>query len=127
MRGTLAQLVAAIPGARLVGALGTSTLGEGARHVEPPATDHVMVDHVVVHDDVIDHDVVRRGRLNVSGTFAQRARTEGADEARAGNGRHELCERTAHQCVLNMVSRAVNASEAWSVSENGILRPLISW
>jgi hypothetical protein len=50
-----------------------------------------------------------------------------ADEARAGNGRHELCERTAHQCVLNMVSRAVNASEAWSVSENGILRPLISW
>lgn len=39
----------------------------------------------VVHDDVIDHDVVRRGRLNVSGTFAQRARTEGADEARAEN------------------------------------------
>ena len=49
------------------------------------------------------------------------------DEARAGNGRHEFCQRTLHQCVLNMVSRAVSASEAWSVSENGILRPLISW
>jgi geranylgeranyl diphosphate synthase type II len=39
----------------------------------------------VVHDDVIDHDVVRRGRLNVSGTFAERARSEGADGDRADN------------------------------------------
>jgi geranylgeranyl diphosphate synthase type II len=31
----------------------------------------------VVHDDVIDGDDVRRGRLNVSGTFAARARAAG--------------------------------------------------
>ena len=37
----------------------------------------------VVHDDVIDHDEIRRGRLNVSGTFAQSVRTAGADQDRA--------------------------------------------
>ena len=38
----------------------------------------------VVHDDVIDGDDVRRGRLNVSGTYAAHARAAGAgeDEAR---------------------------------------------
>lgn len=37
----------------------------------------------VVHDDVIDHDDVRRGRLNVSGTFAHDARVAGGNDARA--------------------------------------------
>ena len=32
----------------------------------------------VMHDDVIDHDTTRRGRLNVSGMFARRARAAGA-------------------------------------------------
>lgn len=39
---------------------------------------------LVVHDDVIDHDSVRRGRPNVSGTFASLARAAGADDAAAG-------------------------------------------
>ncbi|WP_134772284.1 polyprenyl synthetase family protein [Ornithinimicrobium flavum] len=38
----------------------------------------------VIHDDVIDGDQVRRGRPNVSGTFAARAVADGADPARAG-------------------------------------------
>lgn len=37
----------------------------------------------VIHDDVIDGDDVRRGRLNVSGTFDQRARALGAGCERA--------------------------------------------
>ena len=37
----------------------------------------------VVHDDVIDGDLVRRGRPNVSGTFAARARAEGCGPERA--------------------------------------------
>ena len=37
----------------------------------------------VVHDDVIDHDEVRRGRLNVSGTFAQSVRSDGGAPERA--------------------------------------------
>lgn len=37
----------------------------------------------VVHDDVIDGDDVRRGRPNVSGTFATAARDQGADQATA--------------------------------------------
>jgi geranylgeranyl diphosphate synthase, type II len=37
----------------------------------------------VVHDDVIDGDRVRRGRPNVSGTFAARAEAAGVDPARA--------------------------------------------
>lgn len=39
----------------------------------------------LIHDDVIDDDTVRRGRPNVSGTFASRALDSGApaDEARA--------------------------------------------
>lgn len=42
----------------------------------------------VIHDDVIDGDEVRRGRLNVSGTYAARAVADGAsaDDA-AGLGR----------------------------------------
>ncbi|PFG32755.1 polyprenyl synthetase family protein [Sanguibacter antarcticus] len=42
----------------------------------------------VIHDDVIDHDDVRRGRPNVSGTFAGRARATGADADRARNVGH---------------------------------------
>ncbi|GAA1128268.1 polyprenyl synthetase family protein [Citricoccus alkalitolerans] len=37
----------------------------------------------VVHDDVIDGDDVRRGRPNVSGTFAAAAREHGADQPTA--------------------------------------------
>lgn len=37
----------------------------------------------VVHDDVIDGDDVRRGRPNVSGTFATAAREQGADQPTA--------------------------------------------
>lgn len=35
----------------------------------------------LMHDDVIDHDVVRRGRLNVAGTFLARAVADGAPPA----------------------------------------------
>lgn len=38
----------------------------------------------VMQDDVIDGDEVRRGRPNVMGSFAARAREAGADEHRAG-------------------------------------------
>lgn len=38
---------------------------------------------LVVHDDVIDGDTVRRGRPNVAGTFAGRARAAGHPEGRA--------------------------------------------
>lgn len=38
---------------------------------------------LVIHDDVIDGDTVRRGSLNVSGTFADRARERGHGAARA--------------------------------------------
>jgi geranylgeranyl diphosphate synthase type II len=42
----------------------------------------------VVHDDVIDGDEVRRGRLNVNGTYASEAVAAGvAEEAAAGFGR----------------------------------------
>lgn len=37
----------------------------------------------IVHDDVIDHDELRRGRLNVTGTFAQSVRSGGGDAGRA--------------------------------------------
>lgn len=37
----------------------------------------------VIHDDVIDGDQVRRGRPNVSGTFAARATADGVDPGRA--------------------------------------------
>jgi geranylgeranyl diphosphate synthase type II len=42
----------------------------------------------VIHDDVIDHDDVRRGHLNVSGTFAGRAAASGVDDHRAANVGH---------------------------------------
>src|SRR4051812_46590136 len=42
----------------------------------------------VIHDDVIDGDEMRRGRLNVSGTFHAQALTDGADpEDAAAYGR----------------------------------------
>lgn len=37
----------------------------------------------VIHDDVIDHDLTRRGRLNVSGSFEERALLAGADSRSA--------------------------------------------
>ena len=38
---------------------------------------------LIVHDDVIDHDFVRRGAPNISGSFRDRARAEGAPVAAA--------------------------------------------
>ncbi|WP_159791930.1 polyprenyl synthetase family protein [Puerhibacterium puerhi] len=38
---------------------------------------------LVTHDDVVDGDTVRRGRPNVSGTFAARALADGADARRS--------------------------------------------
>ncbi|MFP3714191.1 polyprenyl synthetase family protein [Puerhibacterium sp. TATVAM-FAB25] len=38
---------------------------------------------LITHDDVVDGDTVRRGRTNVVGTFAARARAGGADPRRA--------------------------------------------
>ncbi|MBB2974751.1 geranylgeranyl diphosphate synthase type II [Microbacterium endophyticum] len=35
----------------------------------------------VVHDDVIDHDTMRRGQLNIAGTFSARAQSQGANLA----------------------------------------------
>src|SRR5690625_1967460 len=40
---------------------------------------------LVIHDDVIDGDTVRRGRLNVSGTFAARALRQGHGVDRASH------------------------------------------
>lgn len=40
---------------------------------------------LVIHDDVIDGDTVRRGRPNVSGTFAAQARARGHDPHRAAH------------------------------------------
>jgi len=37
----------------------------------------------VIHDDVIDGDTTRRGMPNVAGTFRERGREHGADDARA--------------------------------------------
>ncbi|MEP7763704.1 polyprenyl synthetase family protein [Sanguibacter sp. 25GB23B1] len=42
----------------------------------------------VIHDDVIDHDDTRRGRPNVSGTFARRATVAGSDDHGARNVGH---------------------------------------
>lgn len=39
----------------------------------------------VIHDDVIDHDLTRRGRLNLSGSFEQRALLAGADSRSAAD------------------------------------------
>jgi geranylgeranyl diphosphate synthase type II len=38
---------------------------------------------LIVHDDVIDHDFVRRGAPNISGSYRDRARAAGANEADA--------------------------------------------
>ena len=69
-KGARPQLVT-----RTYAALGGTDL-EVATHVG----DAVELLHgaFVMHDDVIDHDITRRGRLNVSGQLARRARAAGA-------------------------------------------------
>src|SRR3712207_1147653 len=60
----------------------------GGRQTEAAATIGAAVELLhtafVVHDDVIDGDDVRRGRLNVSGTFHADALAAGATPADAG-------------------------------------------
>ena len=54
-----------------------------AAAVEVGAALELLHTAFVIHDDVIDGDHVRRGRLNVSGTFRSQALADGADEADA--------------------------------------------
>lgn len=57
------------------GALGGSL---GSAVVQVGAALELLHTAFVIHDDVIDHDDLRRGRLNVSGTFRAHARASGA-------------------------------------------------
>ena len=67
--------------ALVVGAYGA--YGGADRHLVAPVAAAVELLHTafVVHDDVIDGDHTRRGRPNLSGAAAQRAREAGADVA----------------------------------------------
>lgn len=60
-------------------------LGDTDRAAARVAADAVELLHtaLVIHDDVLDGDEVRRGRLNVGGTFAARATAAGAPAERA--------------------------------------------
>ncbi|AXH97026.1 polyprenyl synthetase family protein [Ornithinimicrobium avium] len=60
-------------------------LGGRDHHVASAVADAIELLHTafVIHDDVIDGDEVRRGRPNVGGTFAGRARATGASPERS--------------------------------------------
>lgn len=62
-----------------------TVLGGGDLATAAKVADAVELLHTafVIHDDVIDGDEVRRGRPNVGGTFAARARGAGVPRARA--------------------------------------------
>lgn len=62
-----------------------AVLGGGDHKTASKVADAVELLHTafVIHDDVIDGDEVRRGRPNVGGTFAARARSAGVSPARA--------------------------------------------
>ena len=57
--------------------------GRSAAAAEVGAAIELLHTAFVIHDDVIDGDHVRRGRLNVSGTFRRRATGAGAEDAAA--------------------------------------------
>ncbi|MCY1159727.1 MAG: geranylgeranyl pyrophosphate synthase [Citricoccus sp.] len=98
----------------------------------------------VVHDDVIDGDEVRRGRLNVSGTFAAEARQRGAAEpvahhygAAAGLLAGDLALITATRMIarcgaspevtenlLDLLEDAVHASAAGELADVGLALPV---
>ncbi len=59
--------------------------GRPAAAVEIGAAVELLHTAFVIHDDVIDGDEVRRGRLNVSGTFRARALAEGAEPSGAAH------------------------------------------
>lgn len=91
----------------------------------------------VVHDDVIDHDDVRRGRLNVSGTFAHGLRSAGGDESGAAtlgaaagilagdlalSGAHRLVASSAaapsiREDLLDLFDHAIYATAAGELSD----------
>jgi geranylgeranyl diphosphate synthase, type II len=126
-----------------------------ATHETLGGTDPELVDRVgaaleilhtafVVHDDVIDGDEVRRGRLNVSGTFAAQARRRGAAEevahhygAAAGLLAGDLALVTATRMVarcgapeevtdslLDLLEDAVHASAAGELADVGLALPV---
>ncbi|MDI3330780.1 MAG: polyprenyl synthetase family protein [Micrococcus sp.] len=98
----------------------------------------------VVHDDVIDGDEVRRGRLNVSGTFAATARRRGAAEGvahhyggAAGLLAGDLALVTATRMIarcgapegvtdrlLDLLEDAVHASAAGELADVGLALPV---
>lgn len=98
----------------------------------------------VVHDDVIDGDEVRRGRPNVSGTFAATARRRGAPEpvarhygAAAGLLAGDLALVTstrmiarcgaspeATDALLDLLEDAVHASAAGELADVGLALPV---
>ncbi len=98
----------------------------------------------VVHDDVIDGDEVRRGRLNVSGTFAAEARRRGAAEpvahhygVAAGLLAGDLALVTATRMIarcgapqemaeslLDLLEDAVHASAAGELADVGLALPV---
>ncbi|WP_066461787.1 polyprenyl synthetase family protein [Sanguibacter suarezii] len=81
----------------------------------------------VVHDDVIDHDELRRGRLNVTGTFAQSVRTAGGDPDRAatlgaaaGILAGDLALTGAHRLVASSTAAPTTREELLSLLDHAI-------
>jgi geranylgeranyl diphosphate synthase, type II len=126
-----------------------------AAHEALGGTEPALVDRVgaaleilhtafVVHDDVIDGDEVRRGRLNVSGTFAAEARRRGAAEPvahhygmTAGLLAGDLALVTATRMIarcgapqemaeslLDLLEDAVHASAAGELADVGLALPV---
>ena len=81
----------------------------------------------VVHDDVIDHDEMRRGRLNVSGTFAERVRSAGGDPDRAatlgaaaGILAGDLALTGAHRLVASSTAQPATREELLTLLDHAI-------
>lgn len=74
----------------------------------------------VVHDDVIDGDEVRRGHLNVNGTFAAHARLRGVPDDRA-----DTLARTAGILAGDLALVAATRTLALASTDAGITRRLL--
>ena len=81
----------------------------------------------VVHDDVIDHDELRRGRLNVTGTFAQSVRSSGGDADRAatlgaaaGILAGDLALTGAHRLVASSTATPATREELLNLLDHAI-------